>query len=147
MTDGENTAYNLSGHCSGSRALNGSCYNSAYGFPYNSRNSVASSTSGGNVERLGAHNNGSFSSNADLVTAMNQRTSQTCENAKAAGITVYVIGLATSKAEQSTQAVVEEMLAACASTRDKAYFPEDPGELKAVFEDIADDLTALRLAL
>ncbi len=147
MTDGENTAYNLSSHCSGPRNLNGSCYNSAYGFPYNSRNNVGSSTSSGNVERLGSYNNGSFSSNADLVTAMNQRTNQTCENAKAAGITVYVIGLATSKAEQSTKAVVEEMLANCASTRDKAYFPQDPGELKAVFEDIADDLTALRLAL
>lgn len=146
MTDGENTAYNLSTHCSAVRALNGSCYNSAYGFPYNSRNTVAASTSSGNIERLGAHNSGSFTSNADLVTAMNQRTLQTCANAKAAGITVYVIGLATAQAQQSTQAVVESMLSSCASTTDKAYFPQNPGELKDVFRAIADDLSALRLA-
>lgn len=146
MTDGENTAYNLSSHCSGPRSLNGSCYNSAYGFPYNSRNNTGGSTSGGNVERLGNYNGGNYSSNADLVTAMNERTQQTCTNAKADGITVYVIGLATSQAQQSTQATVEAMLSDCASSPEKAYFPETPGELKAVFEDIADDLTALRLA-
>lgn len=142
MTDGENTAYNLSSHCSGPRALNGSCYNSAYGFPYNSRNTTSSSTSTGNVERLGY----SGAPNTDLVTAMNSRTNQTCENAKAAGITIYVIGLATSEAQQSTQSTVETMLSNCASTPDKAYFPATPGELKSVFQSIADDLAALRLA-
>jgi Flp pilus assembly protein TadG len=149
MTDGENTAYNLSTHCTTPRTLNGSCYNSAYGFPYNSRNTKSASTSGGDIERLGplpSVNGSVASTNAILVQEMNKRTSQTCENAKAAGITVYVIGLATSKAEQSTQAVVEEMLASCASSRDKAYFPQTPGELKTVFTDIADDLSALRLA-
>lgn len=146
MTDGENTAYNLSNpnycNATSTRALLGSCYNSAYGFPYNSRNTTAGSTSSGNIERLGSLG----ASNATLVTAMNERTRQTCENAKAAGITVYVIGLATSQASQSTQAEVEDMLADCASTRDKAYFPQTPGALKSVFEAIADDLTALRLA-
>ncbi|MBU1334499.1 MAG: hypothetical protein KJ944_02405 [Alphaproteobacteria bacterium] len=146
MTDGENTAYNLSTHCTAPRSLNGSCYNSAYGFPYNSRNNASGSTSAGNIERLGNYNNGSFSSNADLVTGMNERTQQTCTNAKSAGITVYVIGLATSQAQQSTQAVVEAMLSNCASTPEKAYFPQTPGELKSVFQAIADDLTALRLA-
>jgi hypothetical protein len=150
MTDGENTAYNLSTHCGAAqRNLNGNCYNSAYGFPYNSRNTTATSTSGGNIERLGPTSSaeGSISSNnATLVTQMNTRTAQTCENAKAAGITVYVIGLATSQAVQSTRAVVEAMLTACASTPDRAFFPQTPGDLKAVFEDIADDLSALRLA-
>ncbi len=55
MTDGENTAYNLSGYCNdGLRTLNGSCYNSAYGFPYNGSNSSATSTSGVNIARMGA---------------------------------------------------------------------------------------------
>jgi Flp pilus assembly pilin Flp len=150
MTDGENTAYNLSTHCGAAqRALDGNCYNSAYAFPYNSRNTTATSTSGGTIERLGGVSSatGSITStNADLVSAMNTRTYQTCENAKAAGITVYVIGLATSQSVQSTQTVVENMLRTCASTTDRAFFPQTPGELKDVFEAIADDLSALRLA-
>lgn len=127
MTDGENTAYQTNN-------INGSHYFSAYGFPYNSSSS--------NVTRLGSIS----STNAQIVQEMNTRTRQTCENAKAAGITIYTIGLATSSASQSTQAEVEDMLADCASTRDKAYFPQNPGELKTVFQDIANDLTQLRLA-
>lgn len=151
MTDGENTAYNLSTHCgSTQRNLNGSCYNSAYGFPYNSLNTNGNSSSGGNIERLGPSSSigGSLgSSNATLVSEMNNRTRQSCENAKAEGITIYTIGLATADAVQSTQAEVEDMLADCASTRNKAYFPTTPGELKAVFQAIANDLSSLRLAL
>ena len=152
MTDGENTAYDLDTHCGATqRGLNGSCYNSAYGFPYNSKNNNGASSSSGIIERLGPaapSADGSIAStNATLVSEMNGRTYQTCENAKAAGITVYVIGLATSQAQQSTQAVVEAMLTQCASTPDRAFFPQEPADLKAVFEDIADDLSALRLAL
>ena len=144
MTDGENTAYNLSSHCDDpQRNLNGSCYNSAYGFPYNSKNTNGNSSSGGNIERLGYLG----APNSTLVTDMNTRTSQTCENAKAAGITVYTIGLATSQAQQSTQQVVETMLRNCASTPERAFFPQTPGELRSVFADIANDLSALRLAL
>lgn len=143
MTDGENTAYNLSGYCDdGLRALNGSCYNSAYGFPYNSQNTNANSTSGGNVTRLGPLN----ATNAQLVTQMNERTAQTCANAKAAGITVYTIGLATNTVTQSTPAVVQALLTDCASTPDRARFPTASSELKATFESIANDLSALRLA-
>nr|WP_314261978.1 pilus assembly protein TadG-related protein [uncultured Devosia sp.] len=146
MTDGENTTYNLSNpnYCNSTqmRAYNGSCYNSAYGYPYNSKNTDSSSSSSGNIERLG--NLGT--SNANLVTEMNTRTVQTCANAKAAGITVYTIGLATSEANQSTQAVVEDMLTQCASAPENAFFPQEPSELKDVFQRIANELTALRLS-
>ncbi|MGV8853849.1 MAG: hypothetical protein ACOH2L_04325 [Devosia sp.] len=143
MTDGENTAYNLSNYCNGTqRGLDGNCYNSAYGFPYNSRNNSTNSSSGGNIERMGTLG----TNNGDLVTEMNKRTSQTCENAKNAGITVYTIGLATDQAQQSTQAVVEKMLSECASSNERAFFPKTPGELRAVFESIANDLSALRLS-
>lgn len=143
MTDGENTDYNLSNYCNDAmRALNGKCYNTAYGFPYNSQNTNANSTSGGNINRLGALN----VSNAQLVTQMNERTSQTCANAKAAGITVYTIGLATDKVSQSTPAVVQAMLKECASTQDRARFPKSSAELKEVFASIANELSALRLA-
>jgi Flp pilus assembly protein TadG len=135
MTDGENTAYQ-------SGSFNGSAYNSAYGFPYNSQNTNANSTSGGNVTRLGPLN----ANNAQLVSQMNERTAQTCANAKAAGITVYTIGLATNTVTQSTPAVVQALLTNCASTPEGARFPATSSELKATFEAIANDLSALRLA-
>lgn len=144
MTDGENTDYNLSNYCNDAmRSLNGKCYNTAYGFPNNSKNTSATSTSGGNIERLGSMS----STNAQLVVAMNERTSQTCTNAKEAGITIYTIGLATDKVSQSTPEVVRAMLAGCASTPERARLPAQSSELKAVFESIANELSALRLAL
>lgn len=146
MTDGENTTYNLSNpnYCNITqmRAFNGSCFNSAYGYPYNSRNSDNASSSSGNVERLGYMN----APNATLVSEMNTRTVQTCENARNAGITIYTIGLATSQASQSTQAQVEDMLTKCAGSSARAYFPQNPADLKSVFQLIANDLTVLRLA-
>ncbi|KRA95197.1 hypothetical protein ASD83_20520 [Devosia sp. Root685] len=144
MTDGENTDYNLSNHCNEAmRTLNGKCYNTAYGFPYNSRNPSTTSTSGGNINRLGQMN----ATNAQLVEQMNQRTSDTCANAKAAGIEIYTIGLATDKVSQSTTAVVQAMLKGCASATDKAEFPSASSDLKDNFTSIANELSALRLAL
>lgn len=145
MTDGENTAYKDSG-------INGSSYYSAYGFPYNSTNSKDTSTSGGNIERLGklsapSDTGAAGVSNASLVADMNQRTLDTCTNAKAAGITMYTIGLATDKVTQSTPAVVQTLLKNCASAASNARFPAQSSELKETFESIANDLTALRLAM
>lgn len=139
MTDGENTAYNLSNYCSSSaqRNLNGSCYFSAYGYPYNHSS---------DTPRMGPLG----TSNADLVTEMNTRTTQTCANAKAAdggGITIYTVGLSTDKVEQSTTEVVQQMLRDCASTADRARFPNAASELKETFSSIANELSALRLAL
>ncbi|MEO8686549.1 MAG: hypothetical protein ABI414_17115, partial [Devosia sp.] len=133
MTDGENTAYQTGN-------LNNSYYFSAYGYPYNSNNAAASY--GSNINRLGS----SSSTNAQLVTEMNTRLAQTCTNAKAEGITIYTIGLATSQSVQSTQAVVEAMLTACASDSAKAFFPQTPSTLRAVFAKIAGELAALRIA-
>ncbi|KKB86020.1 hypothetical protein VW29_04610 [Devosia limi DSM 17137] len=130
MTDGENTAY----HQAGNKAteLNGSEYHSAYAFPFN--------------QRLGT-----MGSNKDaLVAEMNQRTIDTCANAKARkgsnpGLTIYTIGLATDKVSQSPVSVVKAMLSSCASDPNKARFPPAPSDLKAVFQGIADELAALRL--
>ncbi|HWV20822.1 MAG TPA: hypothetical protein VN036_07335, partial [Devosia sp.] len=85
--------------------------------------------------------------NPQLVTEMNERTSQTCANAKRAGIEIYTVGLATNKVSQSTQTVVETMLSDCASSSDKARLPKESSELKSTFESIANELSALRLAL
>lgn len=135
MTDGENTAYQTNN-------LNGSYYYSAYGYPYNSRNTNGNSSSSGNIDRLGSIS----SNNANLVSEMNARTLQTCANARAEDITVYTIGLATNAATQSTPAVVRDMLTQCAGSSDRAFFPDQPSELKAVFQSIAEQLAALRLA-
>ncbi|WDR02440.1 hypothetical protein PSQ19_17820 [Devosia algicola] len=75
---------------------------------------------------------------------MNTRTSQTCANAKAAGINVYVIGLATDNTSNPT--AVRAMLTGCASDPGQAYFPSAPSELNSVFRTIAQQLAALRLA-
>ncbi len=135
MTDGENTAYNLSNYCSSSaqRSLNGSCYYSAYGYPSNHT---------GATPRMGPL----ATSNANLVNQMNERTLQTCANAKAEGITLYTVGLATNTVTQSTEAVVRAMLTNCASTSDRARFPSRASDLKETFTAIANDLSALRLA-
>jgi len=125
MTDGENTAYQTNN-------INGSYYHSAYAFPYN--------------QRLGT----TASNNNALVAEMNQRTLDTCTNAKARkgsipGLTIYTIGLATNKVTQSSEAVVKALLTSCASDPSKAHFPPAPSDLKAVFQAIADELAALRL--
>ncbi|WP_417309707.1 pilus assembly protein TadG-related protein [Devosia sp.] len=75
-----------------------------------------------------------------LETEMNARTEATCTNAKAAGIIIYTVGL--SPPTQATR----DMLLNCASDGSKAKFPSSPDELTQVFEDIATQLSNLRLA-
>ncbi len=114
MTDGENTMYSTNN-------MNGAFYYSPYGFPYN--------------ERIGAVG----WSNTQLRTEMNNRTVESCNNAKAANIVVYTIGL------DPPNATTQNMLEDCASSLAQAYFPEQPSELDDVFADIASQLSALRL--
>jgi hypothetical protein len=72
---------------------------------------------------------------------MNSRTVETCNNAKASGITVYTIGL--NPPNQTTRDVLTE----CATDEDHAYFPTASSELITVFTEIASQLANLRLAL
>lgn len=165
MTDGENTAYNLphtpwqTRYCGSSQTdLNGNCYYSAYGFPYNSNNNNANSTSGGSINRMGdlgmpTPMGAVGEPNSELVAEMNTRLLQTCANAKRSltdggpdKIRIYTIGLATDSVSQSTPQVVRQMLTDCASQPSMAHFPETPSELKSVFAAIANELAALRLA-
>ncbi len=131
MTDGENTAYPTGD-------LNGADYYSPYGYPYNSNNAAASY--GSNINRLGAYG---WTATA-LQAEMNVRTAQACTNAKAAGIKIYTIGLATQNT--SDPATITAMLTACASAPENAYFPADPAELNDVFKAIAGQLGQLRIA-
>ena len=92
----------------------------AYGYPYNGRLTGTSTSA--------------------LKAEMNTRTLTTCTNAKAAGIVIYTIGLS------SPNSTTTNMLTSCASDSSKAYFPTAASELDAVFEDIANQLSNLRLA-
>jgi len=115
MTDGENTTY-------AANNMNGAYYYTAYGYPYN--------------RRLGAPG---WSTSA-LRAEMNVRTLEACANAKAAGITVYTIGL------NPPNSTTRNMLKNCASSEANAYFPSQPSELNSVFTAIANQLSALRLS-
>lgn len=119
MTDGENTAY-------ANNNMNGTQYYSSYGNPWN--------------QRLG---NTTWNS-TQLETEMDTRTVAACTSAKAAGITIYTVGLST--AATSDQTKVETMLKNCSSGVGYYYFPAAASELTTVFQAIANQLAALRIA-
>jgi Flp pilus assembly protein TadG len=119
MTDGENTAYQAGN-------MNNTTYYSSYGFPWNGRMGTATST------------------DAQLQTEMNARTAATCANAKAAGVTVYTVGLAVD--QSSDPATNAKMLQDCSNGSGYYFFPASSSELTAVFTKIANQLSALRIA-
>lgn len=119
MTDGENTAYPTSN-------MNNAQFYGYYSYPYNRRLGTLSS------------------SKDDLQTEMNVRTVQTCNNAKAAGISVYTIGLAVNLTSDPTANT--QMLKDCSSGTGYWYFPTQSSELTTVFTAIANQLSTLRLA-
>lgn len=128
MTDGENYTSQYSN-------MNDSRYYSAYGYPWNStENGRATNT------RLGAYD----STNAQLLAEMNSRLTTVCTNAKALGITVYTIGLATNATSDPTGNAT--LLTNCASASSDAYFPPTATALQDDFVAIAKQLAALRLA-
>ncbi len=115
MTDGENTMYSTNN-------MNGAHYYSPYGFPLN--------------QRIGAWG----WNNTQLRTEMNVRTVEACNNAKAAGVVVYTVGL------NPPNAATQTMLQQCASSLANAFFPASPSDLDSVFTQIANQLSALRLS-
>lgn len=115
MTDGENTFYTADN-------MNNAYFNQAYGFPYNEREGNMSST------------------DVSMATRMNQLLLETCNNAKAAGITIYTIGL-----EPPNQATID-VLTNCATGPGYVHFPRSASDLDEVFAEIAEQLAQLRLA-
>jgi Flp pilus assembly protein TadG len=134
MTDGENTAGSAG---MGSGANNtvtewtGGDWYLAYSYPYNRRIDASGTmpTSIGGIQ-----------------TEMNARTMTTCANARAQGIVVYTVGLATSSTSNPT--AVTAMLNSCATDPDAehAFFPANSTDLVTVFQQIAGQLADLRLA-
>jgi hypothetical protein len=120
MTDGENNITESSGNINGAKRY------TYYQYPYN--------------EILGQWG----WSAAQILTEANARTVKTCNNAKDKGIVIYTIGLATD--QTSDPEGNEQMLKDCSSGVDHYFFPTDPSELEDVFLNIANQLSALRLA-
>jgi Flp pilus assembly pilin Flp len=90
----------------------------------------------------------SVASQSQVIAEVNRRTVLACANARAEGIIVYTIGLS------APNATTIQMLKDCANpsevvdgqTRNYWYFPTDSAELTDVFEEIASQLSELRLA-
>jgi Flp pilus assembly protein TadG len=90
----------------------------------------------------------SVATSAQVIAEVNRRTVLACANARAEGIIVYTIGLS------APNATTIQMLKDCANpsevvdgqTRNYWYFPSDSAELTDVFEEIASQLSELRLA-
>lgn len=134
MTDGENNV-NYSNY-SGSNPYGVSSW-TAWGFRSNKRLLTESTTP-----------KDSAASSSQVIAEVNRRTVLACANAKAKGVIVYTIGLS---APNSTTI---QMLKDCATpskveggvTTNYWYFPNNADELTDVFEDIAEQLSELRLA-
>jgi Flp pilus assembly protein TadG len=124
MTDGMNVWENENNH-------NGSQY-SPFGYYISSR------LTGGEA----------ISNTTEAAEAMDAKTLEACTNAKAAGILVYTVGFDTGSdiTEQGRQ-----LLKDCASTdpsgtQKLAYIATNSGDIIKVFNNIAHQLGALRLA-
>jgi Flp pilus assembly protein TadG len=116
MTDGQN-------HSSQWGSFNGSYYYSAYGWPYNRR-----------LGDVGW-------SNSAIRAEMDRRTVMACNNAKAAGIEIYTIGLSISENSDNGR-----MLTSCSSGSAYDFFPVSTSDLEDTFRAIADQLQDLRLS-
>lgn len=117
MTDGFNHWTN------DGNAINGSVY-SSFGYYRNGR---LGPTSGSNYRAL-----------------MDDATLQACNNAKAAGVTVYTIGFTIPSNPIDNQGL--DLLRSCASDATRAYVAQDGTALISTFRTIANQLAGLRLS-
>lgn len=130
MTDGENTIYPGTN-------MNYATFYSAYAYPYNQRLVSPASSDASTLEAV-----------------MNQRLqnsdgiSNVCSNAKAAGITVYTIGVDVDDSDNDPDvaAANKQLLTDCATQSSYAYFPNSVDDLENAFVNIAQQLAALRIA-
>jgi hypothetical protein len=137
MTDGENTVDNYD-----TSDLNYAEGYMAYGYPgpY-----VSGGTSyNGRIFSGTAPTAGEPNTETEVTAAQDARAVAACNSAKALGITVYAIGLAT--ANTSNPAKVQQMLKDCSNGTGYWFFPSSNSELVDTFKTIAAQLADLRLA-
>ena len=131
MTDGENTAYPITGN--DYSKINKAHYNT-WGHSENMRI----------FEGVGGLFGPDPDDQGDLQAAMNSHLAETCENAKAAGISIYTIAF-----DVNDGSPVKDLLQACASEDaggSKQYFDaEDNADLVATFQTIAEQLADLSI--
>lgn len=120
MTDGQNWSNILNSN------INNNYYYTWYGFMHPDADRT----------RIGTYNS---ENDTSFRAKMNARTEDVCTNAKAAGITIYTVGL------DPPDTATETMLENCASQSSMAYFPDSPSELNSVFASIAEQLSQLRI--
>ena len=120
MTDGQNWSNIINS------TINNNYYYTWYGFMHPDADRT----------RIGTYNT---EDDTSFRAKMNTRTGYTCDNAKAAGITIYTVGL------DPPDSATRTMLSDCATQSDMAYFPDDPSELDDVFASIAEQLSQLRI--
>lgn len=137
MTDGENTVRSYE-----SGNMNKADGYQAYGYP----GAPVSSGTPYNG-RIYSTNYPTPSSDSEVTAAMDDRTLETCAQAKkpvASGepdkIVIYTIGL--NAPNQKTIDLLDD----CATDTDHSFFPTDPADLTATFKLIADQLSNLRLS-
>ena len=86
---------------------------------------------------------GTTSTNSSTLTSfMDQRTLETCNNIKAAGVVVYTVAFQIPGDEAGALA----LLNSCASDKDKYFSPGTAAELLAAFNAIGRDISELRVA-
>ena len=131
MTDGENTAYPITGN--EYSKINKAHY-STWGHSENMRI----------FDGVGGLFGPDPDDQGDLQAAMNSHLAETCENAKAAGISIYTIAF-----DVNDGSPVKALLQACASEDaggSKQYFDaEDNADLVATFQTIAEQLADLSI--
>jgi hypothetical protein len=73
------------------------------------------------------------------INLANQKTADTCANAKKDGIQVYTVAF------KVTNTTAKDILKNCASQADMAFTADDATALNSAFNDIAKSLVATRL--
>jgi hypothetical protein len=81
-------------------------------------------------------------SSSTLTQIMDQRTLQTCNNMKAAGVVIYTVAFQIPGDEAGALA----LLNSCASDKDKYFAPGTEVELLAAFNAIGRDISELRVS-
>ncbi len=151
LTDGVNTYYTPGSLGYSDSAANKSTY-SAYGYAGKGYDGTSTSRLMAGTSGLGAYDY----SNSNYTAALNQQLASACDNAKAAGVILMTVSLDLSTSNSGENAAIQA-LKACASDSRFRSDPDNPGSpaklywnatggsLSDTFDEIADELSNLRI--
>jgi Mg-chelatase subunit ChlD len=111
--------------------------------------SSLSNGSGSEYSSFGYYNDNrigtGIATTADARKVMDAKTLEACTNAKAQGIRVYTVGFSVSTDPIDADGLA--LLQNCATSTSMAYVANNSAEIVAVFEDIARNVTSVRIAM